>query len=95
MCVFAHIFGDFRRNKHPGKLHHRGDCETCQGVAEALVVVDSGTLHDYLAQGFQDNGLPVFRSADIAVGVLGKYIRNRLKYRTGQKPSSFKEIAGD
>ncbi len=51
-----------------------------------VIVVDSGTLYDYLAQGFQDNGLPVFRSADIAVGVLGKYIHNRLKYRPGLKP---------
>jgi hypothetical protein len=50
-----------------------------------VIVVDSGTLYDYLAQGFQVNGLPVFRSADIAVGVLGKYIHNRLKYRPGLK----------
>jgi len=44
-----------------------------------VIVVDSGTLYDCLAEGFQNNGLPVFRSADIAVGVLGKYFHNRLK----------------
>ena len=48
-----------------------------------IIVVDSGTLYDYLAQGFQDHGLPVFRSADIAVEVLGKYIHNRLKFSAG------------
>jgi hypothetical protein len=32
-----------------------------------------------MADGFQSHGLPVFRSADIAVGVLGKYIHNRLQ----------------
>lgn len=46
-----------------------------------ILVVDSGTLYDYIADAFQANGLPVFRSADIAVGVLGKYIHNRLTYR--------------
>ncbi|KJR96933.1 MAG: CoA-binding protein [Desulfobulbaceae bacterium BRH_c16a] len=46
-----------------------------------VIVVDSGTLYDYLADTFQDHGLPVFRSADIAVSVLGKYIQNRLKNR--------------
>jgi acyl-CoA synthetase (NDP forming) len=44
-----------------------------------IVVVDSGRLYDPMADGFQNNGLPVFRSADIAVGVLGKYMHNRLQ----------------
>ncbi len=56
-----------------------------------VIVVDSGTLYDYLAEGFQNNGLPVFRSADIAVGVLGKYIHNRLKYRPDRKSHFVKE----
>lgn len=46
-----------------------------------VIVVDSGPLYDYIADGFQTRGLPVFRSADIGVGVLGKYIQNRLKNR--------------
>lgn len=46
-----------------------------------LIVVDSGALYDYLADGFQTQGLPVFRSADLAVTVLGKYVRNRLQFR--------------
>ena len=46
-----------------------------------LVVVDSGTLYDYLANGIQAQGLPVFRSADLAVTVLGKYVSNRLQFR--------------
>jgi len=44
-----------------------------------LVVVDSGKLYDPMAEGFQNHNLPVFRSADIAVNVLGKYIYNRLQ----------------
>jgi len=44
-----------------------------------VVVVDSGRLYDPMADGFQNHGLPVFRSADIAVSVLGKYMHNRLQ----------------
>jgi len=44
-----------------------------------VIVVDSGNLYDGLANEFQANDLPVFRSADIAVTVLGKYMDNRLK----------------
>jgi acyl-CoA synthetase (NDP forming) len=44
-----------------------------------VMVIDSGKLYDPLAETFQRFGLPVFRSADIAVSVLGKYLhcRNR------------------
>jgi acyl-CoA synthetase (NDP forming) len=44
-----------------------------------IIVVDSGKLYDPMADSFQQHALPVFRSADIAVSVLGKYIHNRLK----------------
>ena len=46
-----------------------------------VMVVDSGSLYDPLADSFQSHGLPVFRSADLAVAVLGKYIGNRLQVR--------------
>ncbi|MFW2367659.1 MAG: acetate--CoA ligase family protein [Desulforhopalus sp.] len=42
-----------------------------------VMVIDSGKLYDPLAEGFQSAGLPVFRSADIAVRVLGKYLHCR------------------
>jgi acyl-CoA synthetase (NDP forming) len=51
-----------------------------------IIVVDSGRLYDPMADGFQDHGLPVFRSADIAVSVLGKYIHNRLQNKGHQQP---------
>jgi acyl-CoA synthetase (NDP forming) len=44
-----------------------------------VIVVDSGSLYDPLAEAFQEGGLPVFRSADQAVWVLGKYIQGRLR----------------
>ncbi|MBU2646461.1 acetate--CoA ligase family protein [bacterium] len=44
-----------------------------------VIVVDSGPLYDPLANALQDAGLPVFRSADRAVTVLGMYIHGRLK----------------
>jgi acyl-CoA synthetase (NDP forming) len=44
-----------------------------------VIVVDSGSLYDPLADAFQEGGLPVFRSADQAVWVLGKYIQGRLR----------------
>lgn len=46
-----------------------------------IIVVDSGPLYDPLAESFQTGGLPVFRSADQAVWVLGKYVQGRLKAR--------------
>jgi acyl-CoA synthetase (NDP forming) len=51
-----------------------------------IIVVDSGKLYDPMADSFQDHGLPVFRSADIAVGVLGKYIHNRIQNMRSQPP---------
>lgn len=51
-----------------------------------ILVVDSGPLYDPLARALQDTGLPVFRSANQAVYVLGKYIQGRLKTAT-YKPS--------
>ncbi|MBF0259351.1 MAG: acetate--CoA ligase family protein [Desulfamplus sp.] len=44
-----------------------------------IMVVDSGELYDPLARALQREGLAVFRSADQAVYVLGKYIKGRLK----------------
>jgi len=43
-----------------------------------VMVVDSGSLFDPLANKLQSEGLPVFRSADQAVWFLGKYIHGRL-----------------
>lgn len=51
-----------------------------------IIVVDSGKLYDPMAEGFQNHGIPIFRSADIAVNVLGKYIRNRLQIINQVKP---------
>jgi acyl-CoA synthetase (NDP forming) len=45
-----------------------------------VMVIDSGKLYDPLAETFQRSGLPVFRSADIAVSVLGKYLHYRNRY---------------
>ena len=42
-----------------------------------IMVVDSGALYDPLARALQRAGLPVFRSADRAVHVLGRYIHQR------------------
>lgn len=43
-----------------------------------IMVVDSGPLYDHMANGLEDHGLPVFRSADQAIRVAGKYVQNRL-----------------
>ncbi len=53
-------------------------------VKPLLMVVDSGSLYDHLANALQENGLPVFRSADQAVRVLGKYVRKRISLATKQ-----------
>jgi hypothetical protein len=56
-----------------------------------IIVVDSGALYDYLADGFQQHGLPVFRSADLAVAALGKYIANRLQFPRPAPTATFDE----
>lgn len=50
-----------------------------------VMVVDSGPLYDHMANGLEEKGLPVFRSADQAVRVLGKYVQNRLTISRLQK----------
>lgn len=45
-----------------------------------VMVVDSGSLYDHMATGLEGSGLPVFRSADQAVRVLGKYVQTRLAH---------------
>jgi acyl-CoA synthetase (NDP forming) len=47
-----------------------------------VIVVDSGRLYDPLAESFELEGLPVFRSADLAVSALGKYMHSVLRNRS-------------
>ncbi len=56
-----------------------------------VIVLDSGSLYDHMANDLEDKGLPVFRSADHAVRVLGKYIETRCiqsthRYKQNQTP---------
>jgi acyl-CoA synthetase (NDP forming) len=44
-----------------------------------VIVIDSGSMYDPLADALQEGGLPVFRSADQAVWILGKYIQGRIR----------------
>jgi hypothetical protein len=44
-----------------------------------IVVVDSGTWFDPLAERLEAGGLPVFRSADRAVRVVCRYIDTTLR----------------
>ncbi|WP_248635538.1 acetate--CoA ligase family protein [Desulfatibacillum aliphaticivorans] len=44
-----------------------------------LGVIDGGGLFDPMAQKLEENGVPVFRSADAAVAALAKYMNYRLR----------------
>jgi acyl-CoA synthetase (NDP forming) len=44
-----------------------------------VVVIDSGSLYDPLANTIREGGVPVFRSADTAVRTLGRYICHRTR----------------
>ena len=44
-----------------------------------VVVIDSGSLYDPLAQEIRKAGVPVFRSADSAVRCLGRYLFHKCK----------------
>lgn len=56
-----------------------------QTVKPLVMVVDSGPLYDHMANGLEEMGLPVFRSADHAVRVLGKYVQTRLVVASREK----------
>jgi acyl-CoA synthetase (NDP forming) len=43
-----------------------------------VAVIDGGSLYDPLARAFEQASLPVFRSSDQAMWILGKYIDGRL-----------------
>lgn len=47
-----------------------------------VMVVDSGPLYDHLANSLEQKKLPVFRSADQAVRVVGKYVQKRIELQT-------------
>lgn len=49
-----------------------------ESIKPLVMVVDSGSLYDHMANGLEEMGLPVFRSADHAVRVVGKYVQTRL-----------------
>lgn len=44
-----------------------------------VIVIDSGPMYDPLANALEQGGLPVFRSVDQAVWLLGKYIQGRIR----------------
>ena len=69
------------KNGHDNSIVERIAKLNAGSAKPLVIIVDSGPLYDYLADGFQAHNLPVFRSADIGVSVLGKYIQNRLRNR--------------
>jgi acyl-CoA synthetase (NDP forming) len=51
------------------------------------MVVDGGRLYDPMALALQDAGIPVFRTADRALRLLGRYCRHRLRVDAGRAAS--------
>lgn len=47
-----------------------------------LVSIDCGSIFDPMARAFEEKGLPTFRSADVAVRTMGRYLEGRLRNRT-------------
>ncbi len=75
----------------PEEMAAAGHGKTEQVIAKRLIklaghdrkplvaVVDGGALYDPLVRALEAGGVPVFRSADRAVAILGKYIAGRLR----------------
>ncbi|MBN1613242.1 MAG: acetate--CoA ligase family protein [Deltaproteobacteria bacterium] len=68
--------GDFAGEQ--GNIHQRLARQAGRFDKPLVLVIDGGSLYDPLARAFEEVGLPVFRSADQAVRILGKYIDGRL-----------------
>lgn len=62
-----------------------------EAIGKPLVaVVDSGPLFEPLVRGLREAGIPVFRSADQATRVFGRWITSRLLSRTGSRSIDFR-----
>jgi acyl-CoA synthetase (NDP forming) len=46
-----------------------------------ISVIDSGEVYDPMVKMMEENGVVVFRTADLALKILGRYLTNRLKRR--------------
>jgi len=45
-----------------------------------VAVIDAGEQYDPMAKMLLEAGIPVFRSADVAIRTVGVYAKNKLKY---------------
>ncbi|HTM00033.1 MAG TPA: acetate--CoA ligase family protein [Candidatus Omnitrophota bacterium] len=52
-----------------------------------VAVVDAGPLYDPMARALEEGGVPVFRSADRALGVFGRYCAARLAHPHPLRPA--------
>jgi len=59
---------------HQSSLAHRLPKIFAETRKPLVVAIDSGPLYDPLAHAIREGGVPVFRSADLAVQSLGRYV---------------------
>ena len=62
----------------PGSLVNRLARLLPQTDKPMVVSVDSGVLYDPMARAIEEKGIPVFRSADVAIRTLGLYLEPKL-----------------
>ncbi|HEY3450187.1 MAG TPA: acetate--CoA ligase family protein [Myxococcales bacterium] len=62
----------------PGSLVNRLAKLLPEAEKPIVASIDSGVLYDAMARALEDKGVPVFRSADVAIRTLGLYLAPRL-----------------
>ena len=63
--------------KSPGSLVNRLAKLAPETDKPIVVSIDSGALYDSMARAIEEKGLPVFRSADVAVRAMGMYLAGK------------------
>ncbi|MBI5544489.1 MAG: acetate--CoA ligase family protein [Deltaproteobacteria bacterium] len=79
MATLAQGVSEEESIRAPGSLVNRLARVLPETDKPIVVSIDSGALYDAMALALEDRGLPVFRSADVAIRTMGLYLEPKLR----------------
>ncbi|HPC84236.1 MAG TPA: acetate--CoA ligase family protein [Thermoanaerobaculaceae bacterium] len=81
MATLAHGVPEHESIFHEGSLPSRLARVLASTDKPIVVSIDCGSIFDPMAHLLEEKGLPTFRSADVAVRTMGRYLEARLRNR--------------
>ncbi|MGC4122982.1 MAG: acetate--CoA ligase family protein [Myxococcales bacterium] len=81
MATLAENIPEEMSIRAPGSLVNRLAKLLPEATKPIVASIDSGVLYDAMARALEDKGVPVFRSADVAIRTLGLYLAPKLARR--------------